>query len=369
MLVPGAGATSLALTMGSQYAISSPLVPGVRSALPVSAPSGPACPLSGEPASGGKVPQRPALAVKIDNYPDARPQSGLDEADVVFEEPVEGGITRLAAVFQCNSAALVGPIRSAREVDTQILDELSNPIFVHVGGIAPVLSLIADADDIDENISNSGPPVQNPPGRYPPYDTYISTSAGWGLQPSDTTPPAPIFTYSDATPAGAAVTSVQVPFSGTNDNTWTWNPGNGLWNLSIGGVPATDTGDGDSPVGVANVVVQTVNVSYGPWAENSLGALEVESQLVGSGPLEVFRNGLEVNGTWERSSLHGATKLVARDGNTIALQAGETWVELVPSSVKVTTGSTSAGSTSAGSTTAGSTSAASTQSATQSATQ
>src|SRR5580698_834968 len=99
------------------------------------------CPLTGAPAPPGGVPQRPALAVKVDNYPDARPQSGLDQADIVFDEPVEGGITRFAAVFQCQSPTLVGPIRSARAVDLQIMDQLSKPILVHVGGINPVLAM------------------------------------------------------------------------------------------------------------------------------------------------------------------------------------------------------------------------------------
>ena len=63
----------------------------------------PPCPLTGLPAPNGSVPQRPAMAVKIDNYPAGRPQSGLDKADIVFEEPVEGGITRYAAVFQCRT--------------------------------------------------------------------------------------------------------------------------------------------------------------------------------------------------------------------------------------------------------------------------
>ena len=76
------------------------------------AATGPLCPLTGLAPSGGAVPQRPALAVKVDNYPDARPQSGIDQADIVFDEPVEGGITRFAAVFQCQSPSLIGPIPS-----------------------------------------------------------------------------------------------------------------------------------------------------------------------------------------------------------------------------------------------------------------
>jgi hypothetical protein len=287
------------------------------------------------PAEGGQVPQRPALAIKIDNYPSARPQSGLDKADIVFEEPVEGGITRLVAVFQCQSANLVGPIRSARAVDAPILDQLSKPLLLHVGGIPPVLSLIREADLFDEDLMTHESVVQNPPGRYAPYDTYVSTAAGWGLRPNDTTPPASLFTYSPTVPSGTAVTSVHIPYSHTNDVTWTWDTSSGLWRLSYSGIPATVANG--SQIAVPNIVVQTVRVSYGPWVENAQGGLEVQCQLTGSGPLEVFRNGQEVTGTWQRSSLSEPTRLVASGGSTIALQPGETWVELVPSSIAVTT--------------------------------
>ena len=305
--------------------------------------SDPPCPLSGLPAPGGQVPQRPALAIKVDNYPSARPQSGIDKADVVFEEPVEGGITRWVVVFQCQEVGLVGPIRSTREVDAQILDELSKPIFVHVGGIAPVLSIIADADDFDEDVSATGSVVQNISGRYPPYDTYISTSAGWGLQPSDTTPPTPIFTYSTEAPAGTPVTSINIPYSGTNDVTWVWDATTGRWMLSYSDVPAM-LSDG-SQISVPNIVVQMVNITYGPWAENASGALEVESKLTGSGALMVFRDGREVTGTWQRSSLAGPTHLVSSDGSTITLQPGETWVEIVPTSIPVNTTDSAPGAT------------------------
>jgi len=71
----------------------------------------PNCPLTGAPAPGGVVPARPALGIKIGNYPGDRPSTGLNQADIVFEEPVEGAITRLLAVFQCQGAALVGDLR------------------------------------------------------------------------------------------------------------------------------------------------------------------------------------------------------------------------------------------------------------------
>ena len=87
------------------------------------------------------------MAVKIDNYPAGRPQSGLDKADIIFEEPVEGGITRFAAVFQCQDAALIGPVRSARNIDIGILGQLGNPLLAHVGGINPVIANINASPD------------------------------------------------------------------------------------------------------------------------------------------------------------------------------------------------------------------------------
>ncbi|HTT86353.1 MAG TPA: DUF3048 domain-containing protein, partial [Acidimicrobiales bacterium] len=115
VVLAGAG-VALAVTSGGKKKPNAPKHPRSSAAPVVTVPSGPVCPLTGQSAPGGQVPQRPALAIKVDNYPAARPQSGLNDADIVFEEPVEGGITRFVAVFQCQPASLVGPIRSARAV-------------------------------------------------------------------------------------------------------------------------------------------------------------------------------------------------------------------------------------------------------------
>ena len=306
-------------------------------------PSGPPCPLTGQPTSASGVPQRPALAIKVDNYPQARPQSGLNQADIVFEEPVESGITRLVAVFQCQSPPLVGPIRSARAVDTQILDQLSKPLFIHAGGISPVLAMLREAAIINDDIFDHGSIVQKVSGRAAPYNTYVSAAAGWGLDKSDTTPPAPLFTYATATPPGTPVTALHIPFSGTNDDHWQWSAPHQSWLLSFGSSPATVAGGGQ--ISAANVVVQTVHVTHGPWAENSAGALEVQSQMTGSGPVMVLRSGEAITGTWHRGSLEQTTTLTASDGSPIALAPGNTWVEIVPSTVKVTTAATPSTST------------------------
>jgi len=343
VLVLGAG-IALAVTAGgptNKTVSGSPNSPGTTGAAP--APAGPTCPLTGVPTSGTSIPQRPALAVKVDNYPQARPQAGLNQADIVFEEPVEGGITRLVAVFQCQSPALVGPIRSARAVDVQILGQLSRPILIHAGGINPVLALLQNANLIDDNVFAHGSIIQNPPGRYAPYDTYVSAAAAWGLNSSDTTPPKPLFTYSSTTPTGTPVTSIHIPFTGTNNTLWTWNAASGHWLLSYSGIPATVANGGQ--IATTNIVVQTVHVTYGPWLENDVGGLEVQSQMTGSGPLTVLRGGVAVTGTWQRASVNDPTTLTASDGSPISLLPGQTWVEIVPSTVSVTTTSPTAAPT------------------------
>jgi Protein of unknown function (DUF3048) N-terminal domain/Protein of unknown function (DUF3048) C-terminal domain len=334
VLLVGAG-IAWAVTAGTKKSspTAAPNIPNTPGATPTTV--GALCPLTGVPASGNSVPQRPALAVKVDNYPQARPQSGLDQADIVFEEPVEGGITRLVAVFQCQSPALIGPIRSARAVDAPILDQLSRPILIHAGGINPVLALLQNANLIDDNVFFHGAIVKSIPGRYAPYDTYVAAAAAWGLNPSDTKPPAALFTYSSTSPAGTPVTSVHIPFTGTNNTLWTWNAASGHWLLSYSGKPATVANGGQ--IATTNIVVQTVHVTYGPWLENNVGGLEVQSQMTGSGPLTVLRNGVAITGTWHRATLNDPTTLTASDGSSIALQPGQTWVEMVPSTVPVTT--------------------------------
>ncbi|MHB8439895.1 MAG: DUF3048 domain-containing protein [Acidimicrobiales bacterium] len=329
VLVLGGGSAA-ALTIGHQ-----PATPTTTLAAPTTStvPPGPPCPLTGVP-SVGSVPARPALAIKVDNYPAARPQAGLDKADIVFEEPVEGGITRYVAVFQCQQSSLVGNIRSARAVDVPILDQLSHPLFVHVGGINPVLAMIAGAPVTNEDLGYYGSIIEHVQGRYAPYSTYVSTEAAWGLHPNDTTPPSPIFTYDTTPPAGSALSSLHIPYSSTSDETWTWDTATNRFLLAYSGVP--DKLDDGNQISVANVVVMKVAVSYGPWLENSEGGLEVQSQLTGSGSLMVLRNGEEITGTWQRSSLLAPATLVSSSGTVIPLAPGPTWVAIVPEAIAVT---------------------------------
>jgi hypothetical protein len=291
----------------------------------------PNCPLTGTPASTPQIPQRPALAVKVDNYPAARPQSGLNSADIVFEEPVEGGITRLVAVYQCQQTSLVGPVRSAREPDVAIIDLLSKPIFVHVGGIPPIEAMVKNTNSYDEDLFYDGSLVINPPGRQAPYDSYISPKQVWSKYSYDTTPPNPLFSYSTTSSNGTPISRAYIPFSPTNDNTWVWNPFASLWDLSIGNTVASD--NNGTQISTNNVLILTVQTFQGPWVENSLGAHEVEVNATSGGPMQLLRNGVDIQGNWSRPQYSDPISLTDSAGNAISLSPGRTWIELVPSQV------------------------------------
>lgn len=318
------------------------------------------CPLTGTPAPGGKVPQRPAVVVKVDNYsegvlpispPYARPQAGLDHADVIFEEQVEGAITRYLAVFQCRAASMVGDVRSARELDIGIASELSHPLLVHVGGIAPVLANIDHSTLTNVDLGYQYQLLIMPPGRYPPYDDFVSTTSVWNLYRSRTTPPTPIFTYSKYPLPGRRVSQIHLNWSATSDIYWRWDKSTGTWlryydNAASEPGPAViqpDMLQNGIQNQAQNVVIQIVHISFGPWLENYEGGREVEAPIANStGRAYVFRNGTMIPGIWVHHSLTSPTIFETAKGKVIDLAPGRTWVEVYPSidPISVTFGTT-----------------------------
>ncbi len=293
------------------------------------------CPLTGTPAPGGVVPARPALAVKIGNNPAARPQSGLSKADVVFEVPIEGAITRLIAVYQCQGAPVVGPVRSTRWIDVQLLEQLRHPIFGFAGGINPDQALVASSPLFDANYFDHYGLYHRSAARYAPNNLYVATSSLWALDHS-TTPPPPLFRYSTSAPSGASVSTVasaDLGYSGILEVTWEWQASSGRWLRFYGSTPAD--GASGAQLSAANVVIERVNTVPGPYVEDSEGAYGVHSITVGRGAATVLRNGVAISGFWERSSITQVTRLVTASGKTIELTPGNTWVELVPNAASV----------------------------------
>jgi hypothetical protein len=235
--------------------------------------------------------------------------------------------------------ALVGPVRSARNIDIGILGQLGTPLEVHVGGINPVLANLSASPIVNVDLGFLGSIMIHPPGQVAPDSDYTSTPAAYGIHPTMTTPPQPLFAYSKVVPAGGTpVSTVNINFSGTSNVTWKYNPTSQLFQRFYNGTTPDILQDGAQNA-AANVVVQYVQISYGPWAENEQGGLEVQADLYpnASGTAVVYRNGMAYPATWHRTTLGSPTQYVDATGAVIPMQPGQTWVEYVPNSIQAVT--------------------------------
>lgn len=293
------------------------------------------CPLTARKPHGHAVPNRPALAVKIENVPAARPQTGLSWADIVYEEPVEANITRFIAVYQCDDAERIEPVRSGRLTDPDILVQFGRPVFGYAGGVAEVYRKVAAAGLIDVNFNkpNAAAAYHRDPARLAPHNLYTSTHELYAAAHTTAGAPSPVFTYSARVPSSARpVNGIHVPFSSYSDVIWKWSASTGRWLRFHGAYPHT-LSDG-TQVSATNVVVQVVRV-FNTDIHDVNGVVSPEVVATGSGPCYVLRNGRLITGTWKRASLHDVTKFYDASGAAIPLMPGKTWVELAPTTIPV----------------------------------
>jgi hypothetical protein len=295
----------------------------------------PTCPLTGKQQK--EVPDRPALAIKVENLPEARPQAGLNKADIVYEEPVEGGITRFIVLFQCQGSDRVGPVRSARMTDSLVLPEFGKPVFGYAGGVPDVEHAVDAAGVRDENYDIAVSAYVRDPNRAAPHNLYTTTDALWKAAAKyHESAPNPVFSYEAGAPDSAKkVRFVHLDFSGSSDVYWRWNGKLENWQRFHGTVPHLL--EGNVQVSAKNVVVQMVKITY-PGQKDVLGNASPEALTVGSGKAFVFRNGRMLVGKWVRQSASDVTKFETLSGDEIKLDPGRTWVELFPNTLKVQTG-------------------------------
>ena len=280
----------------------------------------PIAPLSGMPNPGGAALTRPALTVKIENTPDARPLWGVNHADVVYEEIVNGGITRLAAIFNSVAPARVGPVRSVRPTDVGIVTPIGG-IFAYSGGAQYAINAIKKAPVtlVDETIGGAGMFRDNT--RVAPNNLYLIAPRIFQFHGTPVPPP-PLFTYrsSTTTLSGPEVKQFTVHLPSIYPVTFAWNATTSSWDRSIFGAPdITGTGVRLSP---QNVIVMWINYAGGVGTMSSVG------QLVGSGKADVFQDGKEIVGTWSRSALNQPTVYKDLAGQVIPMTPGQTWVVL-----------------------------------------
>jgi hypothetical protein len=284
------------------------------------------------------VPRRQALAIKVENLPASRPPFGLASADVVYEEPVEAGITRFIVIYQCHDAARVEPIRSGRLIDPDIVRQYgARPLFAYAGAIGPVVAKVDASSLIDVGIYQAAGAYSRDSARYAPHNLVSSTGALYAAGVAHhvpATPPGPVFRYGRLDSSAHHAASVRIPYQ-YSDVTWTWQPASRTWLRSYADTGLATLGDGGA-IATTNVVVMKVVMYPSPYVGDATGSLENLLVLTGSGPAAVFRNGAVVHGTWKRPTLNQQTQFVDARGHVIPLSPGPTWVELVPTTIGVT---------------------------------
>jgi len=289
------------------------------------------CPLTGVAPAGGKpVPTHPVLAVKVENTPDAYPLTGLDTADIVYEEVVEGGITRFISVYHCRGATSVGPVRSVRTTDPKILLQYGeHPLLAFSGGAPKVVNIVRKAGVIELTEDDPASAFARDDARVIPHNLFTNTQKLWAAAAKsheDASAPRAVFTYDDAIPKPSKKTaSATIVFSSLATAEWRWE--GGQWVRYLDGSPMTL--ESGAPIATDNVVIQQVEVTESSFVDVA-GYPSPEVTLTGSGKAWVLRDGKLITGTWERASEGDLTVFRTKKGDEIALAPGTTFVELAP---------------------------------------
>jgi hypothetical protein len=277
--------------------------------------------------------------VKIDDTERGRPPDGLTRADVVFEEMVEGGLTRLLAVYQSQDPAMVGPVRSARSTDLFILAELGRPLFAWSGANPTFAAAVEAADIIDVGMRAAPDAYRRAPERPAPYNLYaapdgLREAAAAREDAAASTPPAPLFSYraADEPLSGAGVEAAggfRTAVGGglATGIQWSWAPGSGSWVRHQNGTPHVDS-DGEQ-IRAANVIVR-VTPYRDSGVRDSTGAVVPEAAAVGEGDAWLLSGGRAQPGRWHKPSADAPTTYTDSAGTPLRLAPGPTWVEVLP---------------------------------------
>ena len=302
--------------------------------VPVTEPSStaapvPTFPLTGLPIGDPNLAARPALAVKINNHENARPQAGLNQADIVYEEIVEG-ITRFFVIFHSQDAAPIGPVRSARTTDVDLLNQLNRPLFAWSGGNRGVVNAIANAN-AESRAHGQAPGYYRDQERRKKYAVehtlfnegtavlYTTANLAQGL-------PKPFFAYRAAGEEAAGDPATGIAGKMLISWTWTWEGASGQWVRTEYGAPHVDTTGAN--IAFENVVVQFVNYRPSPATASS-----PEAVTVGFGEAWVFTGGKVIKAIWERPDAAEPAKFHTESGEPIKLTPGRTWIELAEAGV------------------------------------
>ncbi len=286
-------------------------------------------PFTGE--TGGL--DNPVIVVKIDNVNPARPQWGLADADIVFVEEVEAGLTRLAAVFSSNLPEKVGPVRSARISDLEIMGQFGTPAFAYSGAQKKLLPEIASANIVELAHGSSGGVYNREATKRAPHNLTINLREAAPTLVGVSTPKDVGLVFDEAAATGGTATSTfnaKWPSSRVGAE---WDAVNNGWVIALDSAPALDANT-NAPIFANNIVIQFVNQGDSIYKDSG-GNFTPLIETVGSGTAVVLRDGQRFEVDWSRPSATGGTSY-SLAGSPFAFAPGQTWVLFVPTTYDVT---------------------------------
>jgi hypothetical protein len=291
---------------------------------------------------------RPIVVVKIENDPIVRPQTGLDRADLIFEELVEGGATRFAVAYQSDIPDEVGPVRSVRHVDVAIAEPIAD-VFVFSGGAKRTMRFVGRKLPTTISVVREGAPgMTRKTGIPAPHNIFLNTkemfaalaernspSSGFFI-PKPMPMPSPSASATGSAsgtptttpaPVGKSVSDVAVTFSSFAGPNWKWNAADKLWMRSEGIKPFNNK-DG-SQFGTNNLMiieVREIDAGY----KGQTGGYVPRTVLTGSGRAWVLSDGKAIELRWNKPRVAAQMELSDVNGNPFTMPTGRTWVELLP---------------------------------------
>lgn len=266
------------------------------------------------------------LAVKIDNVEAARPPTGLEKADIVYVEQVEAGLSRILAAYSSDVPSVIGPVRSARETDLELLRQFDEPTLAYSGAQSALRPSI-EAAPLEALPPSKAPDAYFRSGdRAAPHNLYLRP-AKIPHAPTGVNAAEDIGLRCAAPPAGGTPVSGRTVSYPSARFTFTWSADREQWLVTMDGTPAR-TASGDR-LGAATVVLQDVDVQDSRFRDRG-GNTSPFSATVGSGSAAVLRDGKSYDVAWERNTAESATGFTTEDGEPMTFATGQVWIVLVP---------------------------------------
>lgn len=279
---------------------------------------------SGKPGSNG-----PVLVVKIDDTSQAHPQIGLEDADLVYIEQVEGGLTRLAAVFSSMIPQRVGPIRSARISDIDLLSQFGRVGFAYSGAQRKLLPVIKSANLLDLGAQHESSSLyMTDPTRTPPYAMVLRADLlmkmvaekNLGIESAKDIG----FVFGKKNSGGTPVAKVVMHWPAATYSA-NWSNTEKRWLLSHNNAP--DLSENGFQLGPTTLIIQMVSITPSQYRDK-LGGVTPLSHTIGSGKAYVLRDGELFAGSWKRQTTESGTTFSLPSGDPINLAAGQIWIAL-----------------------------------------